>query len=91
MAILISKSGYKLKAIIFASILLLITPFLNDLLFQDNDPDLPKVATNVINAATSTNYLSHLPLKFIANKGQIDSDTKYHVEGIGHTILFCKQ
>jgi len=34
--------------------------------------------------------MSNQPLRFVANQGQAGTEAKFHIEGAGHTVLFCE-
>ena len=65
-AILKLKSGSRRTAIILTSVVLLFTTLIYYLLSKNTESTSPQLTTYVTNAATSTDFLSHLPLRFIA-------------------------
>jgi len=88
MAILFLEPRYRLKTFILFLIVLLISSFILEYYFQDNESDSTELNTEVINTAAAQNLLSNMPLRFITNKGQAGAEAKYHVQGAGHTVLF---
>jgi hypothetical protein len=40
--------------------------------------------------SATQNLMSNQPLRFVANQGQAGAEAKFHVEGAGHTVLFCE-
>jgi hypothetical protein len=90
MSFSISKSGYRAKSVLLTLVVLLISPLIYNILFLHDQTDSQALKSNTIQAATSTNPLADLPLRFISNVGQLDADVTYHAEGIGHTLLFSK-
>jgi len=88
MAILFLEPRYRLKTFILFLMILLISSFILEYFFQDNESDFTEFNTEVINTAAAQNLLSNMPLRFITNKGQAGAEAKYHVQGAGHTVLF---